>query len=96
MRMTGWHVACKQRRVPLSTHSLHYRVHTRVLLTLVIAIAAVWCLWTVAWSDPAKSAARPPEAAIGHSTGRLQPARLLAEHKVLRTPAAADQHFFLQ
>lgn len=89
-------MACKRWRVPLSTHSLQFRVHTRVLLTLVIAIAAVWCLWTVAWSDVAMPAAPSTAAASSHTSLRVQRTRLMAEHKVLCTPAAADHHFFLQ
>ncbi|MDP2137345.1 MAG: hypothetical protein Q8J74_05780 [Candidatus Didemnitutus sp.] len=34
--------------VLLATHSLHFRVHTRVLLTLLVALAAT----TLIWAEP--------------------------------------------
>lgn len=32
-------------RVLFATHSLHFRVHTRVLLTLLVACAVTMALW---------------------------------------------------
>ncbi|MDP1581424.1 MAG: hypothetical protein Q8M02_14215 [Candidatus Didemnitutus sp.] len=41
----GWHAACESSRVLLAFHSLHFRVHTRVWLTLLVALAATALLW---------------------------------------------------
>ncbi len=34
-----WHIPCTFGRVLLATHSLHFRVHTRVLITLLLVLA---------------------------------------------------------
>jgi len=46
--------------VLLATHSIHFRVHTRVLLTLLVACAVATALWAQA---PAHDLPRPSNAA---------------------------------
>ncbi len=41
----GWHNTCVRGRVLLAHHSLQFRVHTRVILTLLVAVAATAVLW---------------------------------------------------
>lgn len=44
----------------LATHSLHFRVHTRVLLTLLVALAAATLIW--AGADERETPPQWPEA----------------------------------
>lgn len=89
--------------MPLSTHSLQFRVHTRVLLTLVIAAAALWCLWSSnsnASSHTAASHDTAPmqSAALAPHTPRHLRARDLppADARANETAAPADHLLFLQ
>jgi hypothetical protein len=49
----------RKRGVLFATHSLHFRVHTRVLLTLLVACAVAAALWAqpVNTGAPARDAA---------------------------------------
>ena len=46
MTLRDWHVACKHLRMLLATHSLAYRVHTRVFATLMLSLLITASLWT--------------------------------------------------
>lgn len=89
--------------MPLSTHSLHFRVHTRVLLTLLLALAAAWCLWTATPVERNGESA----AALSHRTVDAPPAPFspsrraraaelaVADRHVQSVPAPADTLLFL-
>lgn len=47
--LCAWHAPCKFAGMPLATHLLLFRDHTRVFLTLAVALAAVLtCLASLA------------------------------------------------
>lgn len=60
-------------RVLFATHSLHFRVHTRVLLTLLVACAVTAALWADSPRQPALAeppTQTQPAALAGRTPGR--------------------------
>ncbi len=64
----------------LATHSIHFRVHTRVLLTLLVACAIATAMWA---QPPARELLRDASDALKAGDRRLALAKLEAAHDLL-------------